>query len=125
MNERRQGGTLNDRELAGLIHPFRSLDNYTNLLYLACDYAILVAVLASTIVVCHHWAAWGIAWWTIALVVLCAFVLIGACQHLLAGLGHEGAHYTLLKNRVANELVSDVFRMFRFSEPRRIIGIFT
>ena len=39
-------------------------------------------------------------------------VLIGALQHRLAGLGHEAAHYSLLKNKVLNDLIGDVFCMF-------------
>jgi fatty acid desaturase len=39
-------------------------------------------------------------------------VLIGGIQHRLAGLGHESAHYTLLKNKLLNDLVGDLFCMF-------------
>lgn len=106
------GKTLNSRELNALIHPFRRLDNHTNLLYLAADYATLFAALASTIAFLHFRADWGIAWyWTIPVVALAVFV-IGAGQHRLAGLGHEGAHYILAKNRAFNEFVSDWFCMF-------------
>jgi fatty acid desaturase len=33
-------------------------------------------------------------------------------QHRFAGLAHEGAHYLLMRNRLANELISDLFCMF-------------
>jgi fatty acid desaturase len=39
-------------------------------------------------------------------------ILVGAVQHRLAGLGHESAHYSLLKNKFLNDLVGDVFCMF-------------
>ena len=32
--------------------------------------------------------------------------------HRLSGLGHEASHYALFKNRLANELVSDLLCMF-------------
>ena len=33
-------------------------------------------------------------------------------QHRLSGLGHEGSHYALFRNRLANELASDLLCMF-------------
>ena len=39
-------------------------------------------------------------------------MLIAALQHRLSGLGHEASHYALFKNRLANELVSDLLCMF-------------
>ena len=38
--------------------------------------------------------------------------MVGALQHRLAGLGHEAAHYSLLKNKLLNDLIGDVFCMF-------------
>lgn len=112
MRAKALGKSLNSRELNALIHPLRYLDNRTNLTYLALDYLTIIGTLAATITFCHQRAAWGIAWyWTIPVVTL-AVALIGAGQHRLAGLGHEAAHYILLKNRVLNELVSDWFCMF-------------
>lgn len=104
--------TLSARQLGALIHPFRFLDNRTNLVYLGLDYATLIGVISATIAFCQWHRGWGFSdWWTIPVVALAVF-LIGACQHRLAGLGHEGAHYILFKNRVANELVSDLCCMF-------------
>ena len=39
-------------------------------------------------------------------------MLIAALQNRLSGLGHEACHYALFKNRLANELVSDLLCMF-------------
>ena len=39
-------------------------------------------------------------------------VSVGALQHRLAGLGHEAAHYSLLKNKILNDLIGDIFCMF-------------
>src|SRR5271166_958155 len=38
--------------------------------------------------------------------------VIAAFQHRLSGLGHEASHYALFKNKLANELVSDLLCMF-------------
>lgn len=38
--------------------------------------------------------------------------LVAVFQHRLSGLAHEASHGTLFRNRLANELVSDVFLMF-------------
>jgi fatty acid desaturase len=107
-----QESRLTPRELSALVHPFRFLDNYTNLFYLAADYATLIVTLAAAITFCHQRAAWGLhPAWTIP-VGLAALVIVGAAQHRLAGLGHEGAHYILFKHRVLNEVVSDLCCMF-------------
>ena len=41
-----------------------------------------------------------------------AIILIGGLQHRLAGLGHESAHYSFIRNRFLNDLIPDVFCMF-------------
>ncbi len=112
MRAKQLGKTLNTRELNALIHPLRYRDNVTNLVYLAIDYATLIAVIASTIAFCHNRADWGLSWlWNIPVVTL-AVLLIGAVQHRFAGLGHEGAHYMLLKSRFWNEVICDLFCMY-------------
>ncbi|MBI2826684.1 MAG: fatty acid desaturase [Planctomycetia bacterium] len=112
MHANKLGRTLNDRRLNARIHPLRFLDNTTNLIYLALDYLTIAVLIGGTATLCHNRAPWGVSWWLLAPVVVMAVFLIGACQHRLAGLGHEGAHYILMKNRLANELVSDLFCMF-------------
>lgn len=112
MRVKQLGRTLNSRELNALIHPLRYLDNYRNLGYLALDWLTLVAVIGSTVAFCELRGSWGLAWvWNIPVVTL-GILLVGAVQHRFAGLGHEGAHWILLKNRFWNELVSDWFCMF-------------
>jgi len=112
MRAKRLGRTLNDRDLAAQVRPLRFLNNWTNLLYIAADYATLIAILAVTITLCEQRAAWGIPWLVLVPTVMLSIFLIGACQHRLAGMGHEGAHYMLMKNRVLSELISDWFCMF-------------
>lgn len=112
MRAKQLGKTLNSRELNSLIKPLRQANNHTNFFYLLGEYATLAAVIIPTMTFCHMHAAWGFHWaWCIPVVGV-AVMLIGAVQHRLAGLGHEGAHYILFKNRVLNELMSDLFCMF-------------
>ncbi|HWA99535.1 MAG TPA: fatty acid desaturase [Pirellulales bacterium] len=112
MRAKQLGKTLNSRDLNALVHPLRYRDNYTNLLYLAADYATLAAILVPAIAFCHYRADWGIAWWWTVPVVAVTVMLVGVVQHRFAGLAHEGAHYMLLKSRFWNEFVSDFFCMF-------------
>jgi fatty acid desaturase len=48
-----------------------------------------------------HWAAY-----------LLAVIIIGSRQHAMAILMHDASHYRLLRNRLANDLVSDLFLAF-------------
>lgn len=106
------GPTFNEPALAAEIMRLRAVDNVTNLAYLAMEYLCLAAVIGGTILFCEYRGTWGLAWaWNIPVVAL-AVVLVGAGQHRLAGLGHEAAHYTLLRNKRFNDLVGDLFCMF-------------
>jgi fatty acid desaturase len=112
MRAKQLGKTLNGRELNALIHPLRYLNNRTNLVCLAVDYLTLAVVLTATIGFCELHAAWGLHWVCTIPVVAVAIMLVGAVQHRFAGLGHEGAHWILFKNRFWNEFISDWFCMF-------------
>ncbi len=112
MLARRLGKTLNSRELNARIYPLRRLDNQTNVFYLAIDYATGAAILACLLSYMLWYDDWGLPWYSTIPVVVVGVLLVGAVQHRLAGLAHEGAHYILLKNRWWNEFVSDWFCMF-------------
>ncbi len=126
MTGKRLGKTLNTHELNAKIKPFRRLDNLTNFGYIAADYLALVCVLAGSIGFFHFRSEWGISWgWCIPVYAL-AVLLVGAIQHRFAGLGHEGAHYILFKNRYLNELASDLlcmFPIFATTEQYRIVHL--
>ena len=98
--------------LDALIRPLRAVDNRTNWLYIAAEHATLATVLVSTVLLVENHARLGFHWAIVPFVVAAAWVLIAACQHRLMGLGHEGSHYILFKNRVLNELASDLLCMF-------------
>jgi fatty acid desaturase len=53
---------------------------------------------------------WSVLW--SVPVFLVAIILVGAGQHQLSGLAHEGSHHILFRNRTLNEVVSDWFCLF-------------
>lgn len=94
------------------IQPFRQLNQLKSIQALAADYGVLAmaatgAILADTLrrQAGLHWAV-SVPFFAIAT------IAIGGVQHRLASLGHEASHYTFLKNRLANDLVADIFCMF-------------
>jgi fatty acid desaturase len=90
----------------------REVDNVTNLGYLAWEYLCLALVLSLAILFAESRVRLGLPWfWNLPVFGL-AIVLIGALQHRLAGLGHEAGHYTLLRNKLANDLVGDLLCLF-------------
>jgi fatty acid desaturase len=102
---------FDDPALVARINRLRRPDNRTNLAYLAFEYACLALVIGGAIGFAEGRASWGLPWaWDVPVFAL-AIALVGAIQHRLAGLGHEASHYTLLRNKFANDLVADVFCM--------------
>ncbi|CAN5839736.1 hypothetical protein BH23PLA1_BH23PLA1_20270 [soil metagenome] len=104
--------TFGDRALQKQIARLRRVDNATNLGYLALEYLSLAAVIGGAIVFVESRGGWGLPWiWNVPIMTL-AILLVGGLQHRLAGLGHEAAHYTLLRNKTLNDLVGDWLCMF-------------
>jgi fatty acid desaturase len=103
-------GSINpgDAALQQAIRALRKTDNWRNFGYLAREWACLIGVIGGAVVFAEQRAGWGLPWAADVPVFLIAIVLIGGLQHRLAGLGHEAAHHTFLKNRLANDLVADV-----------------
>ncbi len=99
-------------ELNRRIIRLRATDNRTNLGYLALDYLCLVATIGGAIFFAERRGSWGISWWLNVPVFALAIVLIGALQHRLSGLAHEASHFSLLRNKYANDLVADLFCLF-------------
>src|SRR5438105_1358200 len=103
---------MSTQELQRRVNDLRCIDNWTNWYYLAREYLFLAAILGLTILFYERRAEWNLPWlWNVP-VTLAAIALSGASQHRLATLGHEAVHYMLFRNRILNELVSDVFCMF-------------
>ncbi|MBY0587815.1 fatty acid desaturase [bacterium] len=103
---------MNSPELVSRLRRFRETDNRTNLFCLLQEH-ISIAIVAGAsmgLSIARHHAE--LAWYWDGPNVLMAYLLIGGLQHRLAGLGHEAAHYTLFKNRWANDLAGDLLCFF-------------
>lgn len=94
------------------IQSLRERDNSTNLAHIGFVYLIMGITLAATLWSYSEVAALGLSWWWNAPMTLVAIVVIGASQHQLGGIIHEGTHYILFANRQINELTSDWLAAF-------------
>ncbi|HJZ90741.1 MAG TPA: fatty acid desaturase [Gemmataceae bacterium] len=103
---------LRDPAFRQLLQDVRQTDNWRNWWYIARTWLFLAAVIAAAVAGMEWIAASGIGWGWSVLVAVPAIVLIGAGQHHLGVLGHEGSHRTLFRNRWLNELASDWLCMF-------------
>ncbi len=90
----------------------RKSDNRTNLGYLGLEYGASLWSSRWRCGFAECRRGWGLSWWADVPVFGVAIVLMGGLQHRLAGLGHEASHYTLLRNKTANDLVGDLFCLF-------------
>lgn len=104
--------SLCDPRLNQVLQDLRRTDNFTNLVYVLRTYLYLAIVIATPIWFFHEREALGLAWWWNVPVGALAIVLIGAGQHQLTGLAHEGSHHILFQNRLFNDLAADWLCMF-------------
>lgn len=95
-----------------LLRQYRQPNNLSNIWYLGKDLATATMLVGGSIWLCENYTALGVPLVLVVLLVAVAVVLIGAVQHRLAGLGHEGSHQVLFRNRWLNELAADWFCMF-------------
>lgn len=99
-------------ELHHEVVPLMRADNRTNLLYLAREYLLLGLTVWSggMCIAAYSTGRLGL----VGFVPLASAIIVFAAtvQHRLSGLAHDASHYVLFKNRLANELVSDLFLMF-------------
>lgn len=85
----------------------KARDNTTNFIYIAQVYLIMIGTIAATIWSYSAVADAGLAWWWNIPATFVAILIIGASQHQLGGIIHEGTHYILFADRKLNELASD------------------
>jgi fatty acid desaturase len=104
--------SLADPALKAALQELRRTDNVTNWWFLFRTYLYLALVIGGAVWFFESRAELGVPWALNVLVALVAIVLVGAGQHQLTGLAHEGSHYILFRNRYLNDLVSDLFTMF-------------
>lgn len=96
-------------------HDIRSLkarDNWTNFGYIGLIYLIMAVTMAATLWSYTAVAADGLPWWWNIPMTVFAVAVIGASQHQLGGIVHEGTHYVLFADRKLNELASDWLAAF-------------
>lgn len=112
MNTTTPAKALNDPEFKARLQDLRRTDNVTNWYYIARAYLYLFLVIGGAVWFFESRADCGLSWWWNVPVAVAAVFLVGAGQHQLSGLTHEGSHYILFRNRTLNELASDWFGMF-------------
>ena len=88
------------------------VDNRTNVRFIAREYLGLAATLAACAWTYRAWAAGSLP--TVGFVPLAVLGVfaVAAFQHRLSGLAHDASHYTLFKDKLLNELASDLLLMF-------------
>ncbi len=89
------------------IAALRQLDNTTNIRFIAGTWAVITITIALSVWCYQSFLAGSLSfWWTVPVTILAALT-IGAAQHQLGGIIHEGTHFLLFKDRKANEFISD------------------
>ena len=92
--------------------PLMRTDNRTNVYYIAGEYAWLALVLRGCGAAFHRWSSGELATSIFVPLATLGVVLVAIAQHRLSGLAHDASHFTLFKNKLANELASDLLLMF-------------
>jgi fatty acid desaturase len=104
--------SLNDADLKEHLQRLRATDNLTNWYYVVRTYLYLALVIGGAVWFDQWRIAAGWSWLASVPVFVVAIVLVGAGQHQLSGLAHEGVHHILFRTRYLNELVSDLLCLF-------------
>jgi fatty acid desaturase len=104
--------SLKDAELKEQLQHLRQTDNCTNWYYMVRTWLFLAVVIGTPVWfdLYRQEQGWSILW-SVGVFGL-AIVLVGAGQHQLSGLAHEGVHHILFRNRLLNELSSDWLCLF-------------
>lgn len=90
----------------------KARDNTTNWLYLAGVWAVIAVTITSGIAIEGYIEQTAVSpYWKIPLLIVTTLI-IGASQHQLGGVIHEGTHFLLFENRRLNELASDWLAAF-------------
>ena len=99
-------------EIHRAVVPMMRADNRTNVAYIFREYILLAGVIGCGVWAHGAWSAGTLATFGFVPLAAIVVVLIATVQHRLSGLAHDASHYVLFKNRLANELVSDLLLMF-------------
>ncbi|MCM2373282.1 fatty acid desaturase family protein [Aporhodopirellula aestuarii] len=97
---RRQLERFSRKRHIELVRSLSQVNGFRTTIYLATQWLIMIAamVIAARL---DHWAVY-----------LLAMVVLASRMQALGVLMHDGAHYLLYKNRVVNDVVSDLFVAF-------------
>jgi fatty acid desaturase len=104
--------SLKDADLKEHLQRLRGTDNLTNWYYVVRTYVYLALVIGGAIWFDQWRMDAGWSWLASVPVFVVAIILIGAGQHQLSGLAHEGVHHILFRSRYLNELTSDLLCLF-------------
>ena len=88
------------------------VDNRTNIRFIAREYLGLAATLAACAWAYHAWSTGGLATAGFIPLAILGVFAVASFQHRLSGLAHDASHYTLFKDKLVNELASDLLLMF-------------
>ena len=105
-------GDLSWREAHHQVVPLMRVDNRKNIRFIVLEYALMAAVLGVCVWSWSAFQAGSLRWWGFVPIAGVGMFAMGALQHRLSGLAHDASHYTLFRNKLANELVSDILLMF-------------
>ena len=104
--------SLKDAALKETLQELRRTDNYSNIYYFLRTYSYLALVVGGAVVFDLYRQSVGWSWLASVPIFFIAIVLVGAGQHMLSGLAHEGSHHILFRNRYLNEMASDLLCMY-------------
>lgn len=88
------------------------VDDRTSVVCIAREYLLLGLVLAGGSGAYRAWSAGDLAGWAFLPLAALGAAAVAVFQHRLSGLAHEASHYILFRNRLANDLVSDLLLLF-------------
>jgi len=104
--------TLSDSAFKAALQELRRTDNLRNWWYVLRTYAFLAISLGGAVWFFESRPELDVSWWWNLPVAFLAIACVGAGQHQLSALAHEGSHYILFRNRWLNDLASDLLCMF-------------
>lgn len=104
--------SLSDPAFKAALQTLRKTDNHRNWWYVLRTYLYLALVLGGAVWFFESRADLEISWWWNVPVAFLGIALVGAGQHHLSALAHEGSHYILFRNRWLNDIACDLFCMF-------------
>lgn len=99
-------------QLREKLRSLRDVNGKRNLIYLLVDYLTIIAVFALGWGFLEIRSQWNLPTWSLIPVFALGVIVMGGVQHRLAAIAHEASHYTLLKNKVLNDLVGDWLCLF-------------